>query len=178
VKSDSEAITILVLESGASWPSWGTGLRLRAPNAVVEAQLDGESVASFEERVVERLARLRDHGERVLAAGYACGLSDGSRTEGRKEISRVLLGLLEAGRVGADSLAVGTPPVEFIVAGGPWGFEGAEGAERERVLELWADLSTCALGQQVSARFEETPYDSGVFRVGRLGGALDEATGS
>ncbi len=172
MKSDSEVVTILILESGASWPSWGTGLRMRAPNAIVEVQMDAESVDAFEARVLERIRKADERGDSVIAAGYACGRSDGSRDASRLRVGEALLEVirpLSAGQSGRAKVEIGgsdpaRAPAELIVAGGAWEFTGDDAEERERVLALWSTLSTSSPGKIVSVRFEDAPYDSGVFR--------------
>lgn len=173
MKSDSEVVTILILESGASWPSWATGLRMRAPNAIVEVQMDSESVEAFEGRVLERIQKSRERGDSVIAAGYACGRSDGSRDASRVRIGELLVDVirpLPPGESGRAKVEIGgsdpaQAPAELIVAGGAWEFSGEDAEERERVLALWSTLSTSSPGKIVSVRFEDAPYDSGVFRV-------------
>jgi hypothetical protein len=145
---------------------------MRAPNAIVEVQMEGESAAVFEGRVLERIRRTREHGDVVIAAGYACGLSDGSRDASRlrlgAELVEVIQRLPEEHPSRARGEAGGTQEAgeaELIVAGGAWEFTGADALERDRLLELWSKLSASSPGKVVSVRFEEQPFDSGVFRV-------------
>lgn len=149
-----EAITLLVLERGAEWPSWGTGIRLRAPNSAVEVQTEDESTEEFESRVVQRLARMAQHNMRLVAAGYACALDDGSRHASRGRLCTRILSNLED-----------TAGAELILAGGAWETTGEEGVQRARLIELWGELSIQVPGRLTSVRFEDPPSQSGVFRA-------------
>lgn len=146
---------------------------MRAPNAIVEVQMDAESVEAFERRVLERIRKAKERGDLVIGAGYACGRSDGSRDASRLRVGEALVEVIrplpaaQSDRVkvelgGSEPAAA---PAELTVAGGAWDFSGEDADERERVLTLWSTLSTNSPGKIVSVRFEEAPYDSGVFRV-------------
>lgn len=157
-----ETISLLVLERGAEWPSWGTGIRMRAENSAVEVQMDSETTEEFERRVFARLAQMEKKGLRLVAAGYACALiapscdeeSASRRRESRKAIcSSILSQLAESG--GA----------ELILAGGSWEITGEEGRQRSQLIELWSELSVQVPGRSMSVRFEDPPSESGVFRA-------------
>lgn len=159
-----ETISLLVLERGAEWPSWGTGIRMRAENSAVEVQMDSETTEEFERRVFARLAHMEKKGLRLVAAGYACALlapnSDESnatrRRESRKAISSRILAQL-AENSGA----------ELILAGGSWEITGEEGRQRSQLIELWSELSVQVPGRSMSVRFEDPPSESGVFRAAK-----------
>lgn len=157
-----ETISFLVLERGAEWPSWGTGIRMRAENAAVEVQMDSETTEEFEKRVFARLAHMAKKRMRLVAAGYACALisqttdeaSATRRQQSRKAIcASILTQLAETG--GA----------ELILAGGSWEITGDEGRQRSELIELWSDLSVQVPGRLTSVRFEDPPSESGVFRA-------------
>ncbi len=158
----TESIALLVLERGAEWPSWATGIRLRATNSAVEVQMDSESIAEFQKRVEARLAHIVRRGMRLVAAGFACALippdpsgeADAETCRFRKEVcTRILTNL-------ADDAGA-----ELILAGGSWDVVGVEGRQRTRLIELWGELSIQVPGRLMSVRFEDPPSESGVFRA-------------
>lgn len=158
----SETIALLVLERGAEWPSWATGVRMRATNSAVEVQMDTETTAEFQKRVEARLAHIVGHGMRLVSAGFACALIPADRGSAieeelrrfRKEVcTRILTHL-------ADD-----PGAELILAGGSWDVAGAEGRQRTQLIELWGELSIQVPGRLMSVRFEDPPSESGVFRA-------------
>lgn len=152
-ESESD-ITLLVLERGAEWPSWGTGIRMRAPNSAVEVQADEESTEEFARRVEARLDGMVKSGMRLRAAGYACSVMGTGRRDVRRRICARLLEQLDA-HEGA----------EVILAGGAWETSGEEGAERSSLIQLWSELSHRQPGRMMSIRFEDPPTESGVFRA-------------
>lgn len=152
-ESESD-ITLLVLERGAEWPSWGTGIRMRAPNSAVEVQADEESTEDFAGRVEARLDGIRKSGMRLRAAGYACSVVGAGRRDARRRICERLLEQLDA-HEGA----------EVILAGGAWETSGEEGVERSSLIQLWSELSQGQPGRMMSIRFEDPPTESGVFRA-------------
>lgn len=156
MKQDTQTISLLVLEQGSVFPTWGSSLRLAAPHVVVESQMDAETVDIFEKRVSRRLAKLSERGDRLVAVGYVCALdSSARRWQSREVLTRALLEALGP-----------VPEAELIMGGGAWSLEGKEADERQRLLELWASLSEAAPGRRVSIRFEESPRESGLFLVG------------
>lgn len=149
-----DSVTLLVLERGAEWPSWGTGIRLRAPNSAVEVQTETETTEEFQRRVEHRLARIAQQSQHLVAAGYACALDDGGRQISRKNLcTRILTALAD------------TDGAELILAGGAWETAGDEGLQRARLIELWGELSIQVPGRLTSVRFEDPPSHSGVFRA-------------
>lgn len=147
-----ESIALLVLERGAEWPTWGTGIRMRAINSAVEVQMDSESIDEFRQRVQARLTQIAKKRMRLVAAGYACALAEDDRRECRKELcTRILTGL-------ADE-----DGSELILAGGSWETTGRQGRQRAELIELWGELSIQVPGRLMSVRFEDPPSQSGVF---------------
>lgn len=166
-----DSIALLVLERGAEWPSWGTGIRMRAENSAVEVQMDSETTEEFEQRVLARLDLIEKKGLRIVAAGYACALipsdesgaassvpavpsSGAMRRQSRKTICMRILNQF------ADK-----DGTELILAGGSWEITGDEGRQRSQLIELWGELSIGAPGRLMSVRFEDPPSESGVFRA-------------
>jgi hypothetical protein len=175
-----ETIALLVLERGAEWPSWGTGVRMRAENSAVEVQMDAETTEEFQKRVFARLAHIEKKGMRLVAAGYACALlpetSDEKtvalRSESRKTICAGILRQLgdrtrpgDRGPSAEKSLLSDKGTAELILAGGAWEITGHEGRQRGELIELWSELSVRVPGRLVSVRFEDPPSESGVFRA-------------
>ncbi len=153
--SENESdITLLVLERGADWPSWGTGIRLRAGNSAVEVQANGESDSAFHDRVLSRIERIVAEGMNLRAAGYACSLAGAARRESRREICSRLLSVFDPGEGS-----------EVILAGGAWETSGKEGAERSGLIQLWSEISDQSPGRVMTIRFEDPPTESGVFRA-------------
>jgi hypothetical protein len=149
-----DSITLLVLERGAEWPSWGTGIRLRAPNSAVEVQTETETTEEFRKRVEHRLSRIAQQSQHLVAAGYACALDDTGRQRPRRTIcTRILTSLADL------------EGAELILAGGAWETTGTDGVQRGRLIELWGDLSIQVPGRLMSVRFEDPPSESGVFRA-------------
>lgn len=149
---EDTATTLLVLEHGAEWPSWGTGVRMRAFNSAVEVQTESESFEEFARRVEQRLAKIAQRSVPLVAAGYACALDDGRRFSRRKQLCANILDAL-----GPNEGA------ELVLAGGAWATSGAEGLARVRLIELWGELSIQVPGKVTSVRFEDRPSESGVF---------------
>lgn len=168
MKENPQDLSLLVLEKGASWPTWSSSLRLDAPNLVVEAQSDDESTVQFEERLLQRLRRIRDRGDLVHSAGYVCALDGDRPGASRLRIGEELLGLLPE-----------DPMARLILGGGAWDTSEAEAREREKLVELWAALSEKTPRRGVSVRFDEGASESGVFALGaRVTDGRDGMTGS
>src|SRR5690606_39895662 len=120
-----ETIALLVLELGADWPSWGTGIRMRAANSAVEVQMDSETSEEFQARVEARLTNIAKKSMRLVAAGYACSLDGHGRRQARKSLcTRILTSLAEM--EGAD----------LIVAGCAWGSAGSDGRQLVALIAL------------------------------------------
>lgn len=158
----TESVALLLLERGAVWPSWSRELRDSAPHLVVETQLEDETLARFEERLLERLQRMRLTGIRLGVAAYACSVSDDSGTATRVSIGQTLLGMLE-------------PGAQLILAGSVSTLGRGDTAQKARVMELWTRLCEGEGGREVRVRFEAlAPSQSGVFES--TGGLEEEAT--
>jgi len=153
-QESAEDITLLILERGAEWPSWGTGIRMRAHNSAVEVQADGEDSEDFHNRVQGRIQRIREKGQKLKAAGYACALEGPVRRTSRKQLCSELLMTLD-----------GSDRTELILAGGSWDTSGEEALERAQLIEIWSELSQAVPGRVMSVRFEDPPTESGVFRA-------------
>ncbi|MCH2108017.1 MAG: hypothetical protein MK135_01720, partial [Polyangiaceae bacterium] len=174
----NNSITLLILESAAEWPTWGTGIRMQAPNSIVEVQLETESSSEFTSRVLERIRVLKEKDAPIQAAGYACSADVSEKqTADRIAICSALLKSIQAGQdVDLQEQASPTswrssrpPQPELVLGGGSWGQLGSEGDARRALMELWGELSTLSTemsGAPVRVCFEEsTPDSSGVYAV-------------
>lgn len=154
-----QEITLLVLERGASWPSWAERLRSRAHHSIVEVQTEGESMEQFVERCSARTHRLTERGQRVVAAGYVCAPGCEPQGDGANvaPLRAVLCSTL------LKALAEGPDP-ELIV-----GAEALETGPKQRseLLVLWSQLSLARPRTTVSVNFEEDREQSGVFASAR-----------
>lgn len=150
MSQDAQNLTVLLLEKGAAWPAWSAELRERAPNALVEAQLDDETIDAFEARVLGRLERLRQ--DRVEGAGYVCAPGGPDHQRVRQRLCHALIGLLAANQ-----------DAQLILGGGDWRDDDDTAGDRASLLELWTALSEESPGHPVAVRFEDRVTTSGVF---------------
>jgi hypothetical protein len=177
-----QTATLIAIEHGATWPSWGNQVRDRGLNLVVEAQLPHESLADLHGRIAHRIAREKAAGMTLVAAGYVCSLS--TRTpasaDARLEICRLLLEELEYGGTqqspsGESTRSESTDdesiywsrPAQLILGSGGWKGSQAEPYARALLLDLWSTLSGLEPGKVVSLRFDEAPGESGSYPVTR-----------
>lgn len=154
MEDNTETYALFVLEKGADWPSWGASIRRRAQNAVVETQLEDETEADFERRVLHRLGKLRKEGRPLVGGAYLCGLDGAPTEETRRRLTCSIVKALHD-----------RPDVELVLGGGAWGPNGREGTARQTLMDLWGHLSGEAPGRLVSVRFEQSPESSGVYSV-------------
>lgn len=145
---DSQVLTLLLIENGAPWPAWSADLRARAPNMVLEAQMEAESMEAFGQRVMQRIERLVERHDRVLGAAYLCGLGDSSRDTVRQRICRALIGALDK-----------ATDAELIVGGAVREQGVAADRERARLLALWTALSEQSANHPVSIRLDDGAHD-------------------
>ena len=71
VRRVEEEVALVVVEAGAAWPAWMSEYWRVTPNAIVESQLDSESLGDFAGRVAERLDSLDARGASVRV-GVLC----------------------------------------------------------------------------------------------------------
>jgi len=169
-----DEMTLLVIEHGAEWPAWAGLLRELAPNCAVEAQLPREPYQAFADRLLARLARLREERVSLRGAGFACALRPHRDVARLAQLRRALCeGVVERlrdrARVGESS--PGKPKgggsnaaEQLIIGGGDWrrGFE--EARARAELIALWSDLSELVPSRLVSLRFDEG-LSSGLYPV-------------
>lgn len=132
--------SLLIVESGATWPSWTAELRDRADSLKVEQQAPGESDEQFVQRMATLLSSAQQSGQILETACYVCSL----------HASRVRDELLKMLAASLQDCASG----ELILAAGAWRLAGREGKARQKLLALWSELSMGAGARTVSLRFE------------------------
>lgn len=98
MRGDEQTASIVVLETGASWPKLAQELQRRATHAIVESQPSSESSTAFTERVRARIAKLRAEG--VALKYTVMAISDcaaGEQEHARQEIARTLIDAMRGG---------------------------------------------------------------------------------
>ncbi len=142
-----QSVTLLLLEAKAEWPTWSSSLRLNAAHSRVEVQQDSESLHEFHRRVQSVIVKLKEQGQTLKAAGYACSTDCTQATAlGRMAVCQSILTLMQAN----------VDEAELTIAGGAWASSGHEGMARVTLMELWGELSSFSQGPKVSVRFEDT----------------------
>lgn len=136
-----ELATLLVIESGAEWPTWSRSFGERASLNLVETEMVGETPEEFAARVLARLVRLRVKGVQLAAAGYAAAARS-DRQASRKLILNELLRDLPR-------------DAELVIAGGSWKTVGHGAENRAALFELWGALSERAQHRLISVRFND-----------------------
>ena len=158
-------MTLLVIEHGAEWPAWAGLLRELAPNCAVEAQLPRETYEAFAERLLARVARLREQRVMLRGAGFACALMPHRDPERLAELRRTLCqSVLERLRDRAPGRSEADADEQLIIGGGDWRRGLAEARARAELITLWSDLSGLMPGRLVSLRFDEG-LSSGLYPV-------------
>jgi hypothetical protein len=151
LESRDDLMSIVVLEAGAAWPVWLTDYQRLAPNAVVIAQADTESVHAFRARVVHRVADAKAAGTGRIRVGVlvASGRSDEGVRGLREGVARSILN------------AMGTRfEAELVLAGG-----GSEGdPSRQELFALAGALCEELGGTSVNVRVRFCNSRSGVMR--------------
>jgi hypothetical protein len=141
--TDVELVTLVVVESGAEWPTWAAHVNRAAPTNLVETEVLGETEAEFRARVLGRLSRLHDRGTKLAAAAYVAAPSP-RRRELRAQISESILEQM-------------VPGAEFLLAGGYPTPPVGPHPGRAELLELWQKLSERGAPQLISLRFNDAP---------------------
>jgi hypothetical protein len=146
-KTDSLG-SVVVLEEGAGYPSWIAEYQRRAPNCVVIAHNDGESMEELTARVVRRLPEL--NGE--LRVGIvACAASvEPSHLAMREQLCRTLLSALNPKGGG-----------EVVLAASLAGSDGSKHAIFELAGALCDDLR--GSNRVVRVRFSNGRCESGIM---------------
>jgi hypothetical protein len=97
MRGDEQTASIVILESGASWPRLAHELQRRATHAIVESQPSSESPSAFVERVLARLAKLQAEGVVLTLAVIAVSdrldeAADLARQRMARAIARAMTG--------------------------------------------------------------------------------------
>src|SRR5687768_16403805 len=89
-----ELMSIVVLEAGATWPSWLSEYQRLAPNAVVIVQARGEALDAFRARVMHRITEATTSTGAKVRVGVivAAGSSaDEVQPSFRESVARAIL---------------------------------------------------------------------------------------
>lgn len=151
LENRDDLMSIVVLEAGASWPSWLSEYQRLAPNAVVIAQAAAESAAGFESRVLHRIVEASVSGNGRIRVGVIVSADMGSesRLAMRQSVSRALI------------KAMGTShEAELVLAGDSDELE----ASRHEMFALAGTLCEELGGSRVSVRVRFSNGKSGVMR--------------
>jgi hypothetical protein len=151
LENRDDLMSIVVLEAGAAWPVWLAEYQRQAPNAVVIAQADTESVHAFQARVVHRVTEAKSAGTGRIRVGVlvASGRSDDSVRSFREGVARAIVN------------AMGTrSEAELVLAGG-----GSEAdPSRHELFALAGALCEELGGTSVNVRVRFCNSRSGVMR--------------
>jgi hypothetical protein len=108
-ENSGDLMSIVVLEAGATWPSWLGEYQRLAPNAVVIAQAFAEPSEVFEARVLHRIEEASHEAWLRVRVGVivVADQPDHDRTAHREPIARALLKAMGT-----------TQEAELVLAGG------------------------------------------------------------
>ena len=89
--------SVVIIESGAGWPTWITEYQRRAPNAAVVAQSATDPLDAFRERVVRRVGEIAMQHQALHVGIVVCGDGeDPARRAVRWEICRAIVNALDS----------------------------------------------------------------------------------
>lgn len=151
---EERATTLVLMESGAFWPTWVKEIQRRAPNSIVEVQSASESVEGFGGRVLRRLLSLRDRGVKLRAAVYA---ASSPSTEQERAVRRLLCSTL---------LDVLGDFGELVLSGEGWSTWGVDARSRADLMALAGDLSHQLPGSTVPLPPRSLPPTGSAGTVG------------
>lgn len=152
LQDSDDLMSIVVLESGAAWPSWLTEYQRLAPNSVVIAQASTESPELFQARVLRRLEEptLHDPASRVRVGVLVASDDPGQQRRALRQ--NVAQGLLKAMAKVDDG--------ELVLAG-----ESDElNHSRHELFALAGELCKELGGRRINVRVRFTSAKSGVMR--------------
>jgi hypothetical protein len=151
LENSDDLLSIVVLEAGAVWPPWLTEYQRLAPNAVVIAQAVTESAATFQGRVLHRVAEAASNSGARVRVGVIVSVDspDQGRVTLRQNVAR---GLLKAMGTGHEA--------ELVLAGDSEELE----ASRQQLFELAGTLCEELGGSLVTVRVRFSNSKSGVMR--------------
>ena len=119
-----EAISLIVLEFGASWPAWLADRQRDTPNAVIEAQAASESATEFAVRVIRRVEALGSRRRFARLAVIATnGETDEESIAARYRIARAMLHTM----ANLDAAGAGTDAAGELVLAADAGDEARHG---------------------------------------------------
>jgi hypothetical protein len=153
LENSDDLMSIVVLEAGAAWPPWLTEYQRLAPNAVVIAQAATEAAASFQVRVLHRIAEAAAHAGARARVRVGVIVSVDSPAEERVALRQnVARALLKAMGTGHEA--------ELVLAGDSDELE----ASRQHLFELAGTLCEELGGSLVNVRVRFSNSKSGIMR--------------
>jgi len=147
-----ELMSIVVLEAGATWPSWLSEYQKLAPNAVVIAQARAEAIDAFRTRVIHRITEATTSSGAEVRVGVivTAGSLEEARFMFRESVARAILEVM-----GSSTEA------ELVLAG-----EGHDGdPARQELFTLAGALCEQPGGTKVNVRVRFASGKSGVMRT-------------
>jgi hypothetical protein len=147
-----ELMSIVVLEAGATWPSWLSEYQRLAPNAVVIAQAHTETIDAFRARVIHRITEATTNSGAKVRVGVivAVGSASEALLTFRESVARAILQVM-----GSSTEA------ELVLAG-----EGHDGDPvRHELFTLAGALCEQPGGTKVNVRVRFASGKSGVMRT-------------
>lgn len=147
-----ELMSIVVLEAGATWPSWLSEYQRLAPNAVVIVQAPGEALVAFRVRVIHRITEATASTGAKVRVGVivSAGSSDDVQPSFRESVARAMLKVMGS-----------NPEAELVLAG-----EGHDGdSTRHELITLAGALCEQSGGTKVNVRVRFASGKSGVMRT-------------
>jgi hypothetical protein len=144
-----DATSLVVMEIGASWPSWISREQSRAPNAIVEIQTASETAAQLAQRVSHRLQALAAERKTLQLAVIATG-GDQEAAQSRSTLARAILRAMAPNRAGKLVLAA----------------DRSDDGDHHELFALAGALCEALPGGElsVSVRFSERRPHSGTMR--------------
>ena len=151
LQSRDELMSIVVLEAGATWPTWLSEYQKIAPNAVVVAQARTEPIGTFRSRVIHRVEEATASSGAKVRVGVivAAGSADAEQLQFRESVARAILRVM-----GANSEA------ELVLAGDGHDADPA----RHELFALAGALCEQPGGTKVNVRVRFAGSKSGVMR--------------
>jgi hypothetical protein len=91
MRGDEATVSLVIVESGASWPRFAQELQRRAAHAVVESQSATETSEQFADRVAQKLYKLTTRGLIIQFAVIAANSAADQRAlAARQRLARAL----------------------------------------------------------------------------------------
>ena len=145
--NQDKSVILVVMQSGAGWPSFLDACRQITPNTVVVAQLSDESSRCLLDRIQARIANLQREGRSIRVAVIAL-CTEGTQVAEQRELARVVLDAMGHADSEERELSLLAPAVQP--------------SERHAWLELAGALATAGApaGVAVRVRFDDVDKPS------------------